>query len=1635
MYIDTSNIEEGRVCLNALMADQLRTARNISLTGDASGSASFNGTADAEINVDIPALDDLGEAIDTKATKGHGIYYGTCATAAGTKAKVATLTDATGFSLATGSVVIIKFTNKNSIASPTLNVNGTGAKTIRRYGTSNVSTGTTTNGWNAGSVCLFVYDGTYWIETYWYNTTYSQASLGQGYGICETVAETTEKVVTLSSYALAVGGIVSVKFTNAVPASATMNINGKGAKPIFHKGVAIKANIIYAEDIATFIYDGTQYHLIALDDLTLADMGITATKENINILDGTPVTSVELSYLSGVTSSIQSQFNNLEENKLDKTANAASASKLNTARKIKLTNDATGEVSFDGTKDVSIAVEIPDLDTLGESIDTINKSLNKEAYLAWGGRNLSGSVSPVDAASSYLHSANRFQFAKPAGITVEYSRDNGSTFTNYDISDNTKIRLVSGNGASLYIGQRSGTSSSVTVNTIQDQLRVTLHATNMGVYTRLRKLLININTNYSKGCKLKIEKAMKGSETTFTAIGTYDISGWSGWNSIPIDAPFGGGSNQTSNIAILRLTFSITSITAGNYNNALTLLDILGIGDTYWAYPSNMAKTGHLYSWDASQNASFPADVSVTNNLDVSGTGSITGNATIGGTLGVTGAATFTDIITAGADIASDGSISAEGSIHAEGDISTPNATIEDNGYITGTWLRTTAATNATGDIATLKDGQIYYRTPAQILNDIIEADGTLDLNAATDTPLVVISDAAATSYIQYKDKNATSLGYIGFSAANTPAVYLNAGAKEIYHKGNLSLSSLGITATKEEINILDGTPVTSVELSYLSGVTSSIQTQINNLNTNKLNKTANAVSASKWASAMTLELSGDATGSASFDGSTKTTLNVEISALNNFVPLGGGTMTGNLFIQGTNPYIGFKNSTGVTKGYVQYIQSSDSYAIGAGSTNSLVINSTGSITIPEGQTFTPVTTNTGTIGTSDKKWNAMYATTFDGNATSATKATQDGDGNTISSTYLKLTGGTLTGNLSILTGDTDKFIIWDYSTSDNSKGASWRIGELGTGSSNANYFVIQTTGSTTGTTETYTNAMQIGMNNKDVTFYGDVTSNKFIGSLQGNASTATTLQTARTINGMTFNGSANITNYGVCSTAAATAEKAVTVNSTFVLAEGAQVVVKFTYANTAASPKLNVNGTGAKSIMQYGTTAAGTTTATTGWIAGAVQTFTYDGTNWVRDYWYNTTYTTRPISQTVADDDAEYPLLSRTTTAVTTSNGHAKFVAGVTVNPSTKTITATTFAGNATSASKLAAAVALTVGSTSKNFDGSGAISWSHAEIGATVSNTVAANTTSGPSISTTVNGVTGTAVQIPSASASASGVITIGDQTLTGNKTLQNATLIFKNTTATPAAGTILPCIKGSYQNGDGTYYTINMLDLVGTAETTNAYSAYVRVGSSSGATFVTSGESSLTMPAAITASGGGSENLYLTSDGTIDFFVSCANDATSYTNAFTMTASKVTSHVALYGAVWNDYAEYRDQTEKIEPGYCVVSADNGQVSKTTEKLQVCDGIVSDTFGFAIGETDECKTPLAVAGRVLAYCEGNRYDYHAGDTVCAGPEGKVCKMTREEIREWPDRIIGTVSEIPEYEVWGTGKVKVNGRIWIKIR
>ena len=103
----------------------------------------------------------------------------------------------------------------------------------------------------------------------------------------------------------------------------------------------------------------------------------------------------------------------------------------------------------------------------------------------------------------------------------------------------------------------------------------------------------------------------------------------------------------------------------------------------------------------------------------------------------------------------------------------------------------------------------------------------------------------------------------------------------------------------------------------------------------------------------------------------------------------------------------------------------------------------------------------------------------------------------------------------------------------------------------------------------------------------GDVTGNcsGSSGSCSGNAATATSagkLTTGRAIDGVTFDGSAAITHYGTCGTAAGTAAKVVACTS-YTLVTGSRIIVKFTVTNTAANPTLNVNSTGAKAIQYRG--------------------------------------------------------------------------------------------------------------------------------------------------------------------------------------------------------------------------------------------------------------------------------------------------------------------------------------------------------------------------------------------------------------------------------------------------------------------
>lgn len=293
--------------------------------------------------------------------------------------------------------------------------------------------------------------------------------------------------------------------------------------------------------------------------------------------------------------------------------NSKEADKLRTSRSISLGDAVTSTATyFDGSANITIPVN---------SV--------KEAYLTWGGKSTSGGIGPLAASLSSEHSANRLAYINPDALFFERSSDGGNTWTEVtSISNANKTSFVVGS-IGIPIGQDTFSTS--------HQMRCTITAQNSEnvnyLYTRAKKMLIEVGVG-SHQVYVTVEKKQGKTSATWEEVCIQKISGHTGWNEIDLGSIyFGGGTSQTSNYWQLRLTFSITQIsgTTAPYIRALRLF-----GDSYWTVHSNMAKTGHLYAYDTSQNATFPAKVTATA-LASTGTLAVTGNSTLTGNLTVNG--------------------------------------------------------------------------------------------------------------------------------------------------------------------------------------------------------------------------------------------------------------------------------------------------------------------------------------------------------------------------------------------------------------------------------------------------------------------------------------------------------------------------------------------------------------------------------------------------------------------------------------------------------------------------------------------------------------------------------------------------------------------------------------------------------------------------------------------------------------------------------------------------------------------------------------------------------------------------------------------------------------------------------------
>ena len=186
-----------------------------------------------------------------------GTFFGTCSSAGSQTTKV--VNDCLGFVLYTGASIYVRFTETNTgaLSSLMLNVNNTGAKPIKRYGTTNLNT---LDAITAGMVCNFVYDGSYWQWVGQMNTDTN--TIPSAY--CNTITSNPAKVAQCTDFVLRDNSYISIIFAqgNTSAGAFTLNINDTGAKQVYLNGhISGQSNYQFSAGSYILYYDGTAYQM------------------------------------------------------------------------------------------------------------------------------------------------------------------------------------------------------------------------------------------------------------------------------------------------------------------------------------------------------------------------------------------------------------------------------------------------------------------------------------------------------------------------------------------------------------------------------------------------------------------------------------------------------------------------------------------------------------------------------------------------------------------------------------------------------------------------------------------------------------------------------------------------------------------------------------------------------------------------------------------------------------------------------------------------------------------------------------------------------------------------------------------------------------------------------------------------------------------------------------------------------------------------------------------------------------------------------------------------------------------------------------------------------------------------------
>lgn len=313
---------------------------------------------------------------------------------------------------------------------------------------------------------------------------------------------------------------------------------------------------------------------------------------------------------------------------------ADSAAKLKTARRITLTNGASGYADFDGANNISIPVT------------KVSSACIKEPPRS--------EITPTSMPLADYTRANKLAFLPADQIIIEKTTDGGVTWSDAGIADTVKTKIFSDvRQENIYIPFKNGIKST------DCAIRLTITGMKYNVpagtrecdkynfwnqsyvagtdrYVYMSGLYAWVSANVDR-IYCKVECATGANPNVWikkyaTTNADDALAGWSGGNYLSFaDTILGGGLTQYGNYWNWRITFRTCAVDGSlddsklnqlypAYPQYITSLNGYGVSTFTMPADNNMAKTGHLYSWDYLKNAAFPGNVTASKLVMAGGT-------------------------------------------------------------------------------------------------------------------------------------------------------------------------------------------------------------------------------------------------------------------------------------------------------------------------------------------------------------------------------------------------------------------------------------------------------------------------------------------------------------------------------------------------------------------------------------------------------------------------------------------------------------------------------------------------------------------------------------------------------------------------------------------------------------------------------------------------------------------------------------------------------------------------------------------------------------------------------------------------------------------------------------------------------